>query len=152
MYKEHDQNKKSLPDKEYNYEQNSPINQDDTFSMVSPSEEKKSTQHTSPEMEAEYCEDSSVLGPELSSVHEFSAEPSSPEPSNKGDVSEFLSDSSDAHYEKMGALDKPEIMNVGLPVDKEECKVITNKDEVINKLREEVSFQFYFSIFKKKLF
>ncbi|KAK7341042.1 hypothetical protein VNO80_23966 [Phaseolus coccineus] len=138
MYKEHDQNEKSLSEKEYNYVQNSPINQDDTFGMVSPSEEKKSTQHTSPEMEAEYCEESSVLGPELSSVHEFSAEPSSLEPSNKGDVSEFLSDSSDAHYEKMGALDKPESMNVGLPVDKEECKVTRNKDEVINKLREEI--------------
>ncbi|KAK8463648.1 hypothetical protein PHAVU_011G002700 [Phaseolus vulgaris] len=138
MYKEHDQNKKSLPEEEYNYVQNSPINQDDTFSMVSPSEENKSAQHTSPKMEAEYCEESSVIGPELSSVHEFSAEPSSLEPSNKGDVSEFLSDSNDADYEKMGALDKPESMNVGLPVDKEECKVTRNKDEVINKLREEI--------------
>ncbi|XP_027910263.1 phospholipase SGR2 isoform X2 [Vigna unguiculata] len=138
MYKEHDQNENSLPDKEYNHVQNSLINQDDTFSMVSPSEENKGTQHTSPDMEAEYCEKSSVLGPELSSLHEFSAEPSSVEPSNKGDVSEFLSDSSYTHVDKMGALDEPESMNVGFPVDKEECTVTRNKDEVINKLREEI--------------
>ncbi|XP_052733810.1 phospholipase SGR2 isoform X4 [Vigna angularis] len=117
---------------------NSLINPDDTFSMVSPSEENKGTQHTSPDMEEEYCEESSVLGPELSSVHEFSAEPSFVEPNNKGDVSEFLSDSSYTNVEKKGALDEPESMNVGLPADKDECKVARNKDEVINKLREEI--------------
>ncbi|XP_014493841.1 phospholipase SGR2 isoform X2 [Vigna radiata var. radiata] len=138
MYKEHDQNEKSLPNKEYNNVQNSLINPDDTFSMVSPSEENKGTQHTSPDMEAEYCEESSVLGPELSSVREFSAEPSFVEPNNKGDVSEFLSDSSYTNVEKMDALDEPESMNVGLPADTDECKVARNKDEVINKLREEI--------------
>ncbi|KAG4388775.1 hypothetical protein AAZX31_09G214700 [Glycine max] len=139
VYKEHGENEESLSDKKDHYVQNSPINQDDTFSMVSPSEEKKSTQETCSEMEAEYSEESSVLGHALSSVNEFTAEPISLEPSNKGDVSEFLADSGDTFFEKMGgALDMPQSMNVELPMDKEECKVTSNEDEVIKKLREEI--------------
>ncbi|XP_027353699.1 phospholipase SGR2 isoform X2 [Abrus precatorius] len=138
MYKQHSENEESLPDKKNDFFQNSPINQDNTFDMVNPSDEKKHTQQTCSEMEAENIGESSVLGPALSSVHDFTAEPNSLEPCNKGDVSEFHSDSSDMFFEKMDAFDKPESMNVGLQVDKEECKNTSYKDEVIKKLREEI--------------
>ncbi|XP_020214239.1 phospholipase SGR2 isoform X1 [Cajanus cajan] len=138
MYKEHDENGESLPDKESHHVRNSPINQDYTFSMVSPCEENKSTQQTTSEMEAEYSEEPSVLGPALSSLEGFTAEPNSLELSNKGDVSELRSDSSDTCFEKMGVLDKPESVDVGLTVDKDESEVTSNKDEVIKKLREEI--------------
>lgn len=138
MYKEHGENEESLPDKKNDHFQHSSINQDDTFGMGSPSDQKNSTQQTSSEMEAEYSEESSVLGPALSSVHKFIAEPNPSRPSNEGDVS----DSSDMFFEKTVALDRPESMNVGLPVAKEECNDTSNKDEVITKLKEEVSFKF----------
>lgn len=144
MYKGHALNEESPPDEKNHDFWSSSINQDDTSGMTSPSNEKKSMQHTPSEMEAEYPDESSVMGPALSSVHKFSAEPSSLKPSNAGDASEFLSDSNDMLFEKMGASDKPENMNVGLPVEssaKEEYEGASNKDEVIKMLREEVSFQ-----------
>ncbi|KAK7263811.1 hypothetical protein RJT34_31408 [Clitoria ternatea] len=130
----------SLPVKKDHYFENSPINQDDTLDTVNPSDEKKSIQKTCSEMEAEYSEESSVLDPALSSLQEFTDVPNSLEPSNKGDVSDILTDSSYLFSEKMSALDKPESMNVGLPVDKEECKGTSDEDEneVIKKLREEI--------------
>ncbi|XP_061362840.1 phospholipase SGR2 [Gastrolobium bilobum] len=153
MYKEHAENEESLPDKKNHNFQHSSIDQDDTFGMVSPSDVKKSTQPTS-EMEADTLgmvspsdekkstqQTSSELNPVLSSVHKFTAGSNSLKPSNEGDVSEFLSDSSDILFEKMGALDKRENMNVGLPMEplaNEECECTSNKDEVISKLREEI--------------
>ena len=143
MYKEHAKNEESLPDEQNHCFQHSSINHDDTLSRVNPSNEKNSMQQIPSKVEAEYSEESSVLGPALSSEH-ITAEPDALKPSNEGDVSEFLSYSSDMPFEKVGALDKPESMNVGLPVKRyaeEECKGTDNKDEVIKKLREEVSFQ-----------
>ncbi|XP_057457051.1 phospholipase SGR2 isoform X2 [Lotus japonicus] len=138
MYKEHGENIESVPNKRNNCIQHSSINQDDTFAMVIPSDEKKSTQQTSSEMVAEYSEESSVSGPALSSVHKFTAEPNSVRPSNEGDVSESLPDTSDVLFKKVDALDMPERMNVELPGGSEEFKDISNKDEVINKLKEEI--------------
>lgn len=174
MYREHGENEESLRDKKNDYFQHSSIIQDNTFDMGSPSDEKKSTLQTSSEMDAEYSEETSVLGPALSSVHKqissemeaeyseepsvlgpslssvpnFIAEPGSMRPSNEGDVSEFRSDSSDMFFEETDALDKPQSVDVGIPVAKEECNCTSNKDEIIKKLKEEVSFQFLHFSFK----
>ncbi|KAL2329392.1 hypothetical protein Fmac_022819 [Flemingia macrophylla] len=135
MYKQHDKSEGTVPDMESQHVQNSPINQDDTFCMVSPSEKNKNTQQTNSELEAEYSEEPSVLGPALSSAEGFTAKPNSLEPNNKGYVSNFSSDSSDPCFEKMGVLDKPESMDVGMRVN--ESKVTSNDDEVLKKLTEE---------------
>jgi hypothetical protein len=141
MYKEHSEDEEPVPEKKSNNFQHSSINQDDTLSVKNPSDEKKSTQPTSSEIEAELSEESSVLCPTLPSGHNFTAEPNSTSPSSVRDIFE-ISDSSNTFFEKTGALDKPESVNLGLPVAKEECNGTNNKDEVIKKLREEVGFQF----------
>lgn len=143
MYKEHGEDGEPVPNEKSNYFKHSSINQDDTLGVKSLSGEKKSTQQSSSEMEAEFSEESSVLCPTLSSGHNFIAEHNSVNPSNQGDIFECISDSSDTFFEKMGALDKLESMNLGLPVDKEKCNGTSNKDEEIKKLREEVGFQFF---------
>ncbi|WJX43509.1 Phospholipase sgr2, variant 2 [Trifolium repens] len=137
MYKEHSEDEEPVPVKKSNNFQHSSINQDDTLSVKNPSDEKKSTQQTSSEIEAELSEESSVLCPTLSSGHDFTAEPNSTSPSSVRDIFE-ISDSSNTFFEKTGALDKPESVNLGLPVAKEECNGTNNKDEVIKKLREEI--------------
>jgi hypothetical protein len=109
--------------------------------VKNPSDEKKSTQQTSSEIEAELSEESSVLCPTLSSGHDFTAEPNSTSPSSVRDIFE-ISDSSNTFFEKTGASDKLESVNLGLPVAKEDCNGTNNKDEVIKKLQEEVGFQF----------
>lgn len=165
MYKEHGENEESLPDEKNHYFQHSSIIQDDTFDMGSPSDEKKSTFQTSSETDAEHSEETSVLGPAVSSVHKqissemeeeyskessvlgpplssvlnFIAEPDSMRPSNEGDVSQFLSDSNDLCFEKTCTFDNPRSVDVGIPVAKEESNGTSNKDEVIKKLKEEVS-------------
>ncbi|OIV93581.1 hypothetical protein TanjilG_04813 [Lupinus angustifolius] len=139
MYEEHSIHEESLPDEKNHDFQYSSNNQDDTSGMVSPSNEKI-TQQSPSEAEAEYSDESSVLGPAISSVHSSTAEPNSVKLSNTGDVSELLSDSNDMLFEKMGVLAKPESMNIGLPVERsaEEDEGSSNKDEVIKTLREEI--------------
>ncbi|CAI8600501.1 unnamed protein product [Vicia faba] len=139
MYKEHGEDGEPVPNEKSNYFKHSSINQDDTLSVKSLSGEKKSTQQTSSEMEAEFSEESSVLCPTSSSGHNFIAEHNSVNPSNQRDIFECVSDTSDTFFEKMGALDKLESMNLGLPVDKEKCNGTNNKDEEIKKLREEIA-------------
>ncbi|CAJ2655320.1 unnamed protein product [Trifolium pratense] len=137
MYKEHSEDEEPVPEKKSNNFQHSSINQDDTSSVKNPSDEKKITQQTYSEIEAELSEESSVLCPMLSSGHNFITEPNSMSPSNVRDIFE-ISDSSNTFFEKTGALDKLENVNLGLPVAKEECNGTNNKDEVIKKLREEI--------------
>lgn len=147
MYKEHGEDEEPVPDEKSNYFKHSSINQDDTLSVKSLSGEKKSMQQTSSEMEAEFSEEPSVLCPTLSSGYNFIAEHNSVNPSNQGDIFECISDSNDTFFEKTGALDKLESMNLGLPVAKEKCDGTNNKDEEIKKLREEVGFQFLLFLF-----
>jgi len=142
MYREHSEDEELVPDMKNNYFQHSSVNQDDTLSVKIPSDEKKTTQQTSSEMEAEFSEESSILCPTSSSGHNFIAEPNSVSPSNERDVTDCISDSSDTFFEKTDASDKLESVNLGLPVPKEKCNGTNNKDEEIKKLREEVSFRF----------
>ncbi|CAL0313270.1 unnamed protein product [Lupinus luteus] len=139
MYEEHSIHEGSFLDEKNHDFQYSSNNQDDTSGVVSPSNEQI-TQQTPSGMEAEYSDESSVLGPAISSVHNNTAEPNSVKLSNKGDVSELLCDSNDMLFEKMGVLDKPESTNIGLPVERsaEEDEGTSNKDEVIKMLREEI--------------
>ncbi|KAF1873815.1 hypothetical protein Lal_00029521 [Lupinus albus] len=139
MYEDHSVHGEPHPDEKNHDFQYSSNNQNDTSDMVSPSNEKI-TQQTPLETEAEYSDESSVLGPAISSVHNSTAEPNFVKLSNEGDVSELCSDSNDMLFEKVGALDKPESMNIGLPVERsdEEDEGTSNKDEVIKTLRQEI--------------
>lgn len=138
MYREHSEDEEPVPDEKNNNFQHSSVNQDDTLSGRISSDEKKSTQQTSSEMEAEFSEESSILCPASSSGHNFIEEPNSVSPSNERDVSDCISDSSDTFFEKTDASDKLESVDLGLPVPKEKCNGTNNKDEEIKKLREEI--------------
>ncbi|KAL1362646.1 hypothetical protein HN51_010871 [Arachis hypogaea] len=140
MFKEHAKNGESLPDEQDSHFLHSSINKDDTLNTVNPSNEKNSMQQIIPEVEKENSEESLVSVPASSSEH-ITAETDAPKPSNKGDVSEFLSYSSDMPSETFNGLDKSESANVGLlakRLSEEECQGTENKDEVIKKLMKEI--------------
>ncbi|KAL1324861.1 hypothetical protein AAHE18_13G120900 [Arachis hypogaea] len=140
MFKEHAKNGESLPDEQDSHFHHSSINKDDTLNTVNPSNEKNSMQQIIPEVEKENSEESLVSVPASSSEH-ITAETDAPKPSNEGDVSEFLSYSSDMPSETFNGLDKSESANVGLlakRLSEEECQGTENKDEVIKKLMKEI--------------
>lgn len=112
---------------------------------VSLSHEMMTAKLTPLELDAQYSGDSSLLCPTLPIVHNYTMEHNSQEPEHEGDVHDFLSDLSNAPNEKTDALSKLENMNAGLPADglerltKDEHENMTNRDEVIRMLREEVN-------------
>ncbi|KAK4256407.1 hypothetical protein QN277_009277 [Acacia crassicarpa] len=111
---------------------------------VSLSNEKMSAKQTPLELDAQYSGDSSLLYPALPIVHNYTKGHNSQEPEHERDVHDFLSDLSNAPNEKTDALSKLENMNAGLPADglerltKNEHENMSNRDEVIRMLREEV--------------
>lgn len=126
--------------------------QNDTFSTVSLSNEKMTAKQTPLESEAQYFGDSSLC-PALPIVNKdtmaHNSAHNSQEPEHESDVPDFLSNLSDAPHDKTDTLSMLENMNGELPANglerltKDEDENMSDKDEVIRMLREEVTKKFY---------
>ncbi|XP_028779744.1 phospholipase SGR2, partial [Neltuma alba] len=146
MYKEHYEHENPLLTvKDHRSGSYSSSLQNDMMSIASLSDEKMTANQTPLEMEAQYSGDSSLLCPTLPIVHKYAMEHDTQKPEHESDVHDFLADLGNAPHEKTEALLKTENMKARIPADglerlnEEEHENISNKDEVIRMLREEVN-------------